>query len=200
MQSKEINNIGIAGAGGIGAYLAHFLYDYGVNRNQYPFTDWKIDIYDDDVVDVSNLLHQNYTEDDLGQPKAKIVGTKYAMNPMLRFMSKADFKNYDVIFSCVDSMTFRKDLYEYGWKNPNLYWIDGRCSSRNIGLYNSMVPRKQLESDLTNSKERKGCLLQVDKENKVSHATPVVIAGMMLQTFLNHIRGEDITEKVLLML
>lgn len=195
---KKIKTIGIAGAGGIGAYLSQFLYDYGVNRNQYPYTDWKVDIYDDDIVDVSNLLHQNYSEDDLGKPKAQLIGDKFLMTPQLRFMTEKDFPNYDIIFSCVDSMSFRKKLYQYGWEHPELFWIDGRCSSRQIGLFNSTIPKKQIENDVNDSEERAGCLLRVDKENKVSHATPMIIAGMMLQSFLNHIRGEDIKEKVLL--
>lgn len=195
---NKIKKIAIAGAGGIGAFLAHNLFDYGVNRNQYPYTDWNIDIYDDDTVDGSNLLHQNYTVDDLGKPKADIVAARYFMNPVKRFMDTPDFKNYDMIFSCVDSMSFRKKLYEFGWKNSDLYWIDGRCSSRQIGVFNSLIPRKQLEPTLNDSEAREGCLLRVDKENKVSHATPQIVATIMEQTFLNHLRGEDIKEKLLL--
>lgn len=195
---SNIKKIGIAGAGGIGAYLASFLFDYGANRNQYPYTDWTVDVFDNDTVDGSNLLHQNYTEDDLGKNKAEIVAGRYFMTPQLRFMEPADFKNYDVIFSCVDSMSFRKKLYQYGWEHPELYWIDGRCSSRQIGVFNSLVSRKQLEPTLNDSEEREGCLLRVDKKNKISHATPLIVAGLMQQTFLNHLRGEDIKEKLLL--
>jgi hypothetical protein len=101
-------------------------------------------------------------------------------------------------YSCVDSMTFRKDLYEYGFNNPSLYWIDGRCSSRNIGLFNSRVGEKSLRASLSDSKERRGCLLAVDKAKKVSHITPVVVASMMAQCFLNHLRGEDVTDQILL--
>lgn len=198
--ASRIKNIAIAGAGGIGAYLTGFLYDLGVNRNQFPFTDWNWSIFDDDTVDGSNLLHQNFTEEDIGSHKAKVIAarTVQGIKPVLRFMDATDFLNFDVIFSCVDSMTFRKSLYEYGWEHPDLYWIDGRCSSRNIGVFNSLVAKKTLQPTLTDATERRGCLLPVDKQNKVSHVTPVVVASIMAQCFLNHIRGEDMTDQLLL--
>jgi molybdopterin/thiamine biosynthesis adenylyltransferase len=108
----KINKIGIAGAGGIGSHLAGMLYDFGVNRNQFEFTDYTIDIYDDDVVDFKNLLHQNFSEADLHTMKADSVAERFALTPHKRFMTAADFINYDLIFSCVDSMVFRKSLYE----------------------------------------------------------------------------------------
>jgi molybdopterin/thiamine biosynthesis adenylyltransferase len=198
--ANKIKRVAIAGAGGIGGYVAEFLADYGSStRAQYPLSKWKLDLYDDDNVDTSNLLHQNFTLDDLGRPKADIIAERYIVyNPIKRFMTKDDFPNYDVIFSCVDSMSFRRDLYNYGFEHPELYWIDGRCNSRQIGLMHSKLPRKTLEQTLTNSDERRGCLLEVDKKNKVSHATPIVVASMMVQGFLNHLRGEDISDRILL--
>lgn len=198
---REIKSIGIAGAGGIGGYVCKLLYDFGVNRKQFPFSSWKIDVYDDDVVDVGNLLHQDFSFDDLGREKAQIMAEKYAVDSVLRFMTKEDFSKYDVILSCVDSMTFRKDLYTYGWENPGkLFWIDGRCSSRNIGLYTSDIPKAKIEKDINDNTVRYGCLRQVDKENNTSHITPVIIAAMMMQTFLNHLRGEKLQDKLLLMI
>jgi molybdopterin/thiamine biosynthesis adenylyltransferase len=194
----DIKRIAIAGAGGIGGFVAAALYDYGVNRGQYPFADWQIDVYDDDIVDVGNLLHQNFTEDDLGKRKADLIAQRYFMNPVLRFMDEPDFKNYDLVFSCVDSMEFRNKLYNYGYTHPELVWIDGRCNSRTVALYHSMIARKQLDADLTNSKERAGCLRPVDKQAKLSHVTPQIIAGMMVQTFLNMLRGEQTNEKQIL--
>lgn len=198
--ASRISNVAIAGAGGIGGYLAGFLYDLGVNRAQFPFAQWKWTLFDDDTVDQTNLLHQNFTEDDLGRRKAEIISerTAKAITPEYRFMTAADFPKYDVIFSCVDSMSFRRELYQYGFKHPELYWIDGRCNSRNIGLFNSKVGEKTLKASLSDSNERRGCLLQADKEKRISHITPVVIAGMMAQTFLNHLRGVDTTDQIML--
>jgi molybdopterin/thiamine biosynthesis adenylyltransferase len=198
---RKIKKVAIAGAGGIGGFVCRLLFDFGVNRNQFPYSKWTVDLFDNDTVDAKNLLHQDFTQEDLGREKAQIMADRYMVTPHLRFMTKKDFPNYDVIFSCVDSMTFRKELYNYGWDNPGkLFWIDGRCNSRNIGLYNSSVPKKMMEGDITDSTERKGCLRSVDKENNISHVTPIVIASMMVQCFLNYLRNEEMKDKVLLML
>lgn len=198
----KVNSIAIVGAGGIGGYVAANLFNYGAVRNQFPYSSMQIDIWDDDLVDETNLLHQNYSEDDLGKQKAEICveRTLGTMNAVIKFMEKKDFPKYNVIFSCVDSMSFRKQLYLYGWEHPELFWIDGRCSSRQIGLYHSKLSRKSMEGDLTDSQERQGCLLAADKKNKVSHVTPQVIAAMMIQTFLNYLRGELQNEKIVMMI
>ena len=194
-----IKNVAIAGAGGIGGFVAQFLYDFGVNRHQFPFSDWTIKVFDDDKVDSSNCLHQNYTVEDIGSYKAELVAGRYFMTPELRFMEEKDFPEFDVVFCCVDSILFRKALYEYSWKHQHIYWIDGRCSSRNIAVMNSRMPESKLKPMLvTTSTERKGCLLAVDKTNKTSHITPVVVASTMVQLFLNHIRNEDTTDGLLL--
>jgi len=197
---RTVKRIGIAGAGGIGGFVARFIFDYGAMRNQFPFNTMDIKIFDDDTVDASNLLHQDFTQEDLGKSKCEIMANRYALTPVSRFMTTADFKDFDVVFSCVDSMTFRKDLYTYGFDHPELFWIDGRCNSRSIGLFNSNVPRKNLERALSDSTERKGCLRQVDKDKKISHATPVIVAGMITQCFLNWLRGENMTQESIMMI
>ena len=198
----NISRIAIAGAGGIGAFLGSFLFDYGAKRGQFDFGGSMVDIFDDDIVDASNLLHQNFTEDDLGKYKAEIVADRCLnmITANTRFMTEKDFGSYDVIFSCVDSMSFRKSLYLYGYDHPELLWIDGRCSSRQMAVYHSKLERKALDKAITDSKERTGCLLAYDKKNKTSHVTPQIVAGVMTQTFLNFIRGDLQLDPVVIML
>lgn len=189
----KIKKIGIAGAGGIGSHLAGMLYDFGVNRNQFDFTGYEIDIYDDDVVDYKNLLHQNFGEADLHTMKADSIANRFAITPQKRFMTVQDFPKYDLIFSCVDSMVFRKSLYEWSWANPKgAFWIDGRCESRQGAIFNKSISRKTLEQMLNDSQERTGCLLKYEKENNISHTLPIIVAGMMMQTFLNFLRGDPL--------
>lgn len=192
-QRKPIKKIAIAGAGGLGSHLAGFLFDYGVNRNQFDFIGMTIDQFDDDTVDKKNLLHQNFSESDLNKPKVACMADRYMVTPHQRMMTKDDFKNYDLIFSCVDSMVFRKELYEYCWNNKNSpFWIDGRCESRQAALFTKDAPREKLEQMLSDSKERTGCLRKYEKENDISHFTPIIVAARMAQVFLNYQRGEAV--------
>jgi molybdopterin/thiamine biosynthesis adenylyltransferase len=188
----NINNIAIAGAGGIGSNLLAILFDYGFNRKQFNYSDINVDIYDDDTVDVKNLLHQNFKLDDIGRHKVEVMEEKYVVNGIKQRMTEKDFKKYDVIFSCVDSMTFRKTLYEYSWskKDNKLFWIDGRCTSRQGALFNSDLPKEMLLPYIDDSKEEGGCLLAYEKEQNISHTLPVIVSGMMVQTFLNKMRGQ----------
>jgi molybdopterin/thiamine biosynthesis adenylyltransferase len=195
----KIKKIGIAGAGGIGSNLLAILFDYGFNRKQFDYSTIDVDIYDDDIVDLKNLLHQNFKIEDISKPKVKVLADKYVVNDITRFMTEEDFKKYDIIFSCVDSMEFRRKLYAYTAKgNDKLFWIDGRCTSRQGAIFNSALPTDELSKYITQDDVRGGCLLNHEKEQNISHTLPLVIAGMMVQTFLNFLRGEK-TDKKLLM-
>lgn len=194
----NVNKIAIAGAGGIGSNLLAILFDYGYHRKQFDYTKMDVDIYDDDTVDLKNLLHQRFTIDDIGKHKVEVLEDKFAANGVKRRLTVEDFKSYDVIFSCVDSMPFRKSLYEYGWNltDKRLFWVDGRCTSRQAALFNSDVPRKDLESYISDSTVEGGCLLEYEKEQNISHTLPLIVAGMMVQTFLNKLRGETTFKNV----
>lgn len=198
MALPVIKKIGIAGAGGIGSHLAGMIYDFGVNRNQFPVTDYHIDIFDDDTVDFKNLLHQNYRDEDLNELKVQSLANRFPVfNPQVRFMEVKDFGNYDLIFCGVDSMVFRKQLYEWSWENKDkAFWIDGRCTSRQGCVFNKSNSKAKLERYLSDSQERTGCLHKFEKEQNTAHALPIIVAGMMLQVFLNYIRGvEQLPEK-----
>jgi molybdopterin/thiamine biosynthesis adenylyltransferase len=190
--------IGIAGAGGIGSNLLAIFFDYGFNRKQFDYAAMQVDIFDDDTVDLKNLLHQNFKLDDVGQHKVSVLEEKYVVNGIKKRMTVKDFKNYDMIFSCVDSMPFRKALYDYGWaagKNK-LFWVDGRCTSRQGALFNSDLPKEQLQPYVDSSQEEGGCLLAYEKDQNISHTLPTIVAGMMVQSFLNKLRGQQTFKSV----
>ena len=196
----KIKRIAIAGAGGIGSNLLAILFDYGFNRKQFNYGELDVDMFDDDTVDVKNLLHQNFKLDDIGKHKVSVMEDKYVVNGVKRRMTVDDFKDYDLVFSCVDSMPFRKSLYEYGWtaQGKSLFWIDGRCTSRQGAVFNSEMLRPALEPYIDASQEEGGCLLAYEKENNTSHTLPTIVAGMMVQAFLNKLRGER-TSKLIFM-
>lgn len=196
----KIKRIAIAGAGGIGSNLLAILFDYGFNRKQFNYGELDVDMYDDDQIDVSNLLHQNFKLDDVGKYKVSVMEDKYVVNGIKNRMTEKDFKNYDLVFSCVDSMPFRKSLYEYSWteEGKKLFWIDGRCTSRQGAVFNSDMPRQSLETYIDASEEEGGCLLAYEKEENISHTLPTVVAGMMVQAFLNKLRDQR-TSKLIFM-
>lgn len=185
----KYKKIGIIGAGGVGAWAIHFLHDYGYNRKQFSYLETEITVYDSAEVSPSNLLHQNYTSEDLGKKKVNIMKDKYAIDAVPRFMTKKDFKNFDVILSGPDGMSIRKDLYEYGDKHPELFWIDGRSTS-NLGMvFNCRIPAQVRNTYLDDSTDRGSCLLNFEKEQNISHTLPLIVGGAMVQLFLQATRG-----------
>lgn len=197
----SFNKIAIAGAGGIGSNLLAILFDYGFNRKQFDYASVEVDMYDDDTVDIKNLLHQNFKFDDIGKHKVDVMEDRYVVNGIKERMTVADFKKYDLIFSCVDSMTFRKELYEWSWKTgkaAGAFWVDGRCTSRQGALFTSDMPKELLLPYINDSEEEGGCLLAYEKEQNISHTLPTIVAGMMVQAFLNKTRGQG-TSKMIFM-
>lgn len=200
MTETKIKHIAIAGAGGIGSNLVEILFDYGVNRNQFDFVGMQIDVYDDDIVETSNLLHQNFSEQDLHTLKVDSLANRFMITPVKRFMTKEDFNKYHLIFCAVDSMSFRKELYNWSFANPNkAFWIDGRCESRTCSVFNKSNSQELLKKMIDDSTERAGCLLKFEKEQQISHVVPRITAGIMAQEFLNYIRGiTNMSEKIFL--
>lgn len=194
-------NIAIVGAGGLGSHLVSLLYEYGNRKNQFSFLEYKFTVWDDDRVDDSNLLHQNYFEEDLGKLKVEILADRYCIDAVAKRLTTTDeLYNYDVVFSCVDNLQFRKMLYFYGWEHPDLFWIDGRCNSRIIAVYNSLIPKAILKKSLQGEEAKsQGCLREVDKAKRHSHVTPLITAGIMVQWFLNFLRKENISEPIQLL-
>jgi molybdopterin/thiamine biosynthesis adenylyltransferase len=192
--------IAIAGAGGIGSNLLAILFDYGFNRRQFDYTKVEIDMYDPDTIDLKNLLTQNFKIDDIGKHKVSVMEDKYVVNGIQNRMTREDFSKYDLVFSCVDSMPFRKALYDYGWSDEGkkLFWIDGRCTSRQGAIFNSDLSKAELLPYIDDSEIEGGCLLAYEKSENISHTLPTVVGAMMVQTFLNKLR-EQRTGKLIFM-
>jgi len=195
MSKKSFVSIGIAGAGGIGSFLTELLYDYGMNRKQFPYAELSITVYDPEIVDQGNTLHQNYTFEHTDLAKVEVMADRFCVLPEQRKMTPEDFPKHDLVFSCVDNLSFRKALYHYGWDNPqaDFFWIDGRCNSRQGAVLNAGTPRTELEpliaAESTPANENGSCLLAYEKESKVCHTTPRTVASMMVQTYLNKLNG-----------
>ena len=69
------------------SHLVRLLFDFGINRKQFDFTKYDITVYDDDIVDTKNLLHQNFSEADLNKPKVEVMETNYAITPIQKMMT-----------------------------------------------------------------------------------------------------------------
>ena len=191
----KYENIGIIGAGGLGSHLVHFMYDFGYTRKQFDYLNTTITVMDNDTIEPKNLLHQNFTLDELGKSKAKVLEERYGVVGVEQLATDKDLSKFDVVFSCVDNFVFRRQLYAYGDKHPKLFWIDGRSTSSMGMIINSHISKAIRDSFITDSNESGGCLLDYEKEQNISHTLPIVVAAGMVQVFLQATRGNYITKE-----
>jgi len=117
----------IGGAGGIGSWLSLFLGRQECN----------IYLYDDDVIDETNLGGQLYTSNHVGQLKADATSevvrnfTGKEIETMGRYTPTS--MSCPVVFACFDNMASRKLMFEKWLKVPKRQiFIDGGMLAENF--------------------------------------------------------------------
>ena len=199
--NKFDQRINVVGCGSLGSWLTFFLLKMG-------FKD--IHVYDFDTVEEHNLPNQLFCEDDIEKYKVNAMQDIYYWffndeidkDRINIHKSKIDSSNASslkgTVFSCVDSMKARKEIYEncfkYGLAD---LWIEGRLSL--FGAYVYTLDRK--DEVIFNEYDK---TLYDDEETEVSvcgvsqTALPSAVnaASTMLMQMINYHRGNDVTHQV----
>jgi len=115
----EDKKVLIVGAGGLGNFLATIINCIGLK---------KITIIDFDEIEIHNIHRQiQFTKNDIGQNKAKILGKKIKRCDTQieiiedKFKSTMDF-DVDLVFDATDNFEVRKEIDKFA-KNNNIPWI-----------------------------------------------------------------------------
>ena len=115
----EDKKVLIVGAGGLGNFLATIINCIGLK---------KITIIDFDKIEIHNIHRQiQFTKNDIGQNKAKILGKKIKRCDTQieiiedKFNSIMDF-DVDLVFDATDNFEVRKEIDKFA-KNNNIPWI-----------------------------------------------------------------------------
>jgi len=184
-------NVMIAGAGGNNSWLVHNL-DKLIKLNQIPET-INFFIWDKDVVEIKNLLYQNFRKEDVTDNKATNLASRYiSFFDVPEFVTKEEqFDKYDVVISGVDNPKFRSMLFKYMEKHPEKYWIDLRAEGRMVALYakhkkntlDKMLATLPKNEDITTS-----CQLSYELEAGIIQYGNQIAAAIATQYFLNFIR------------
>jgi len=123
----------IVGVGAIGSHLAEILCKLGVRR---------LTLIDPDEVDTVNLSVQGFYESEVGQPKTAAVKTRLLeINPRVQVTEwQREYRDQmieagSVVFSCVDSIKVRRQIFrdyrEHDWR----VFFDGRMSAESLQVY-----------------------------------------------------------------
>jgi molybdopterin-synthase adenylyltransferase len=120
-------SISIVGLGALGSVAAELCARAGIG---------KLTIIDHDIVEVSNLPRQNYTEKNINTPKADALFEKLAkINSNTIIIKKpthfnntnCDLLDTDVVLDCTDNLKTRFLINEYCTKN-NIPWVHGAAA------------------------------------------------------------------------
>lgn len=130
----------IGGAGGIGSWLSLFLGRIG----------HELHIYDDDVIDETNMAGQAYMVHQMGVNKAEATinnvrsfcgPTDVDLTSYGRFTEESEA--CPIMFSCFDNMAARKLMFEKWCSLPDrVIFIDGRMQAEN-GMVYTVIPGRE---------------------------------------------------------
>ena len=170
----------VGGAGGIGSWLSLFLGRQECN----------IYLYDDDVIDETNLGGQLYASNMIGVAKANATAeivmdfTGVEVEKMGRYDNGS--MSCPAVFACFDNMASRKLMFDKWCKLPKRQiFIDGRMLAENFQVIavTSKTIDKYREEELfdDNEVEEERCSMKA-----TSHCG-AMIAGYMVSVFNNYV-------------
>lgn len=186
-----MKQVAVVGAGGIGSWLAFFLY----NLEKYKqLSSIGFTFFDDDFVEDKNLSYQNFELDDIADLKVESISARYGFDGIsTRVENIDDLKDYDCIICAVDSKSFRKNLFENCNDADKPYWIDLRSEGRTFVFYtkhqNNTI-EKMLETLPKDDSEEASCQLEWELLEGTIQQGNKIIAAVGSQLLLNWYREQ----------
>lgn len=180
------------GCGGIGSYFAHHI-DHLIELEQIP-SDWEFTFYDDDVVEMKNMLYQNFETSDIDSEKTIALSTKYFnISFETRRLDSKDLAGADLIILCADNNKIRREVF-----NSGIPFIDSRANGRAVGIFSS-----ETENYLdTIGKDNKpsSCQNPFQIAKKEIEYGNVVVAAILAQCILTYVRKNTLPSNLMLSL
>ena len=125
--------IAIVGVGAIGSHLAEMLAKLGITR---------LTLIDPDEVDTVNLGVQGFYESEVGQSKvaavnARLLGIRHdiQMATWPEEYQPEQIASGSVIFSCVDSMKVRRQIFRHWREHDWPLFLDGRMAAESLRVF-----------------------------------------------------------------
>jgi molybdopterin/thiamine biosynthesis adenylyltransferase len=146
--------------------------------------------YDDDKVELKNILYQNFETSDIDSPKTKALSLKYFnLNFKSKRLSLEDLSGCDLVILCADNNLIREQAFE-NWTTNKIPFIDSRANGRAIGIFSSdtINYQKTLSKDTKSS----SCQNPFQIAKKEIEYGNVVVASMLAQVILNYSRHKKL--------
>lgn len=185
----------IVGAGGIGSWFSRHLAN-ALSTNQIPVQPSEVTIADDDDVEEKNLRYQDFTEEDLYDNKATILGDRYGFTPLTERVTDISQHPTSVIISCVDNTAFRKELFTT-CHSSGPFWIDLRSEGSTVAAFckHPSHTKQSLLDTLPVEVAAGSCQRAEDLTNNTIQLGNVIIASIGMQFLLNYYRKTSVPAK-----
>ena len=190
--------VGIIGAGGIGSHFCRLL-DKMIKENQFGFTRQNITVYDFDVVEAKNTKHQDYTEMEIGVPKATVMTIRYEFSSVIRRFTVDDIASEHIIILCADNPAIRNDVFHNAFQH-NKPFIDMRSEGDMVAAFTEKLGQAELLNtlgkDATND-TGVSCQLASDQaENRIRMGN-FLVPVMGIEILMKAMRGETYPSKII---
>lgn len=196
-------SVALIGCGGIGSQFMRVFHrdimhsagallyaDGNPAADAWPFA---LMVFDPDVVEASNLRHQDFHEEEMGFYKAQLMAIRYACGFAARKFVETDCTKYDVFIIAADNPGVRKLVYEHCLASGKAF-IDMRCEGATWALFTEKTDRETLYGSLGNdAKSEKGRSCQLAEDTavgKIRHGH-LAAAAAGADVILQRIYGEE---------
>lgn len=184
--------IAVIGCGGIGSFFAEHM-DRLLELEQ---IDHDFDFYDDDKVELKNILYQNFDSGDIDSFKTDALAMKFFnITFATSRVTEKDLKDYDLVILCADNNKIRREAFS-NYKSNGTPFIDSRANGKAIGIFSSST-ENYLET-IDASDESSSCQnpFQIEK-NEIEYGN-VAIAALLAQVTLTYIRTNKLPVDIML--
>jgi hypothetical protein len=181
-------NIFIIGAGGIGSFLSYHL-DRLIELKQIS-KDYKFNFYDDDKVELKNILYQNFKSGDIDSYKTDALSLRYFnLNFFNKRLSYKDLQECGLVVLCADNNKIRQETWE-NWVKNKIPFIDSRANGRAIGIFSNET--ENYLNTLSKDTKSTSCQNPFQIAKKEIEYGNVIISTILAQCILNFCRTEKL--------
>lgn len=184
--------IAVIGCGGIGSFYAQHI-DRLIELDQISdeFT-----FFDDDKVELKNILYQNFDSGDIDSPKTDALAMKYFnIEFELKRVDNSHLLGYDLVVLCADNNKIRREAFELYTSNK-IPFIDSRANGKAIGIFSSDTDNYL--NTIDKSEKPTSCQNPFQIENKEIEYGNVTIAAILAQATLSYSRTKKLPADIML--
>jgi hypothetical protein len=139
-------------------------------------------------------MHQDFTVEMVGAPKAAIMASLYGFTGRIKLFDAADAAESNNMIICADNAGVRKKIFDEVLNSSFKTVIDMRCEGDMLAVFTKKAGRKFLMNSLgqdSTSEVGRSCQLAEDVEAGIIELGNFAVAPIGAQVLLNMYRGED---------